>query len=73
MAASTLPAPGTEYGPCLDPCLHRDCVETRRMALARCDFCGDPIGYDVRYYRTDTGNDYAHAPCLETAIEEGRA
>ncbi len=50
MAASILPKPGTEVGPCISLCKHKDCAETRRMAEAECSCCGKPIGYDVRFY-----------------------
>lgn len=36
MAASTLPAPGTRFGPCEPQCSHIDCEATRKMAAAIC-------------------------------------
>lgn len=80
MAAATLPAPGTEYGPCDDEdCGHRDCTTTRWHRDSVCHWCGDPIGYETRYYRTDafpTMRDSAgrrfslvHARCEEEAAE----
>ena len=62
MAAYALAAPGSPNGPCLDPCEHTDCDETRRMAAALCRYCSEPIGYEVRAYY-DPGEGYAHAPC----------
>lgn len=68
MAATTLPAPGSEFGPCVEPCAHRDCEATREMAAAACVHCSQPIGYDVRFYRVDLTHPkglYAHARCEE--------
>lgn len=50
MAAGMLPLPGTEYGPCVSACEHRDCAATRTTAESVCPLCGDPIGYETRYY-----------------------
>jgi hypothetical protein len=55
MAASTLPRPGTENGPCEEPCEHRDCALTRRMANTDCAICHIRIGYDRRFYQKDYG------------------
>jgi hypothetical protein len=69
MAAGTLSAPGTEYGPCDSSCAHLDCAETRRQAETPCFLCHEPIGYERRFYRDrhiSTGAwRYAHAACLE--------
>lgn len=75
MAAGTLPAPGTEYGPC-EPknsgrgmqltCGHVDCEATRRQAAAACRLCGAPIGYDRRYFVDD--HEPVHASCLEATL-----
>lgn len=67
MAAGRLPAPGTDLGPCAEPCQHVDCAETRRMAESACEDCGKPIGYDVRFYNTGPG--LIHASCLEDRLE----
>ena len=50
MAAAETPAPGTEYGPCVEDCAHRDCTCSRREAATLCRLCGKPIGYQVRWY-----------------------
>lgn len=70
MAAGSLPAPGTEYGPCVEACEHRDCAATRRMLEAPCRICGEPIGHERRFY-DETDRDTApaqlvlvHAVCL---------
>ena len=83
MAAGRLPAPGTELGPCDPPtCIHRDCAETRRMAESACVSCGEPIGYEVRFYDHQRGElapgggirtGLAHAECLEAAVDRERA
>lgn len=73
MAAGTLPAPGSEHGPCIKPCEHRDCVASRATASATCSWCDEPIGWDTRFYAGDNPGEYVHALCEELAIEEGRA
>jgi hypothetical protein len=67
MAAATLPEPGTKFGPCIT-CQHRDCAETRAMAAHPCRLCGQPIGYNTRFYQDPTSADphvLVHARCLE--------
>ncbi|MFA5385101.1 MAG: hypothetical protein WC364_10630 [Eubacteriales bacterium] len=63
MAAGKIAAPGTEYGPCKEPCSHTDCASSRSMAEAECIHCGKPIGYETSCYSTETG--FAHAKCEE--------
>lgn len=71
MAAGTLPAPGTELGPCLDEaCGHTDCALTREMAAKFC-ICDEPIGYGTRFYAYGAGG-LNHARCVEQAEEAGR-
>ncbi len=77
MAAGTLPKPGkkirdyrsgkqTEIGPCVAPCQHIDCAETRRMAATPCALCLTPIGYETRFYiQGDHDRELVHAACLE--------
>lgn len=73
MAAGTLPAPGTELGPCKDGCQHIDCGMMRREADQDCRLCGKPIGFETRYYKDPdpmrTGG-VVHARCLEAEIEQ---
>ena len=71
MAASALPAPGSEYGPCAEPCAHTDCAHTRGMAAAVCPLCEKPIGYERRFYNEGEpgGFDLVHALCLEDDLE----
>jgi len=66
MAAAWLSKPGTEYGPCPDPCKHTDCQATRDMAAALCHVCEEPIGYDRRFYFEPKTKRYVHAICLES-------
>jgi hypothetical protein len=67
MAAGYLGKPGTELGPCLKPCIHRDCQHSRLIAAHPCAICNKPIGYETAYYIDDgTPN---HAACLEMEIE----
>lgn len=76
MAATALPRPGTEYGPCAEPCAHRDCAASRRMADEVCRFCGEAIGYETYFYddpQKPEGDSLVrglvHAPCLERSLE----
>jgi hypothetical protein len=74
MAAGVLAEPGTEYGPCTDPCEHIDCAETRRMAAGKCRLCWKPIGYGRRFYVDPVSAGtinlrYVHASCFETESE----
>ena len=70
MAAITVPAPGTKYGPCGEPCSHRDCAESRRMAAVVCRFCDESIGYERRFYNEGAPGSYdlVHAVCLEESV-----
>lgn len=69
MSASTLPSPGTKFGPCEpeEKCSHRDCAELRNMAEATCHYCGLSIGWDRRFYSDATG-ELMHADCLEDEL-----
>lgn len=53
MAAGSLPAPGTKYGPCKKTCAHADCAAARREAAAICRICGEAIGYENAFYQED--------------------
>ena len=57
MASGFLPEPGKvvrgeEIGPCVKPCQHKDCAQTRQMAAAPCIHCGEPIGYETAFVQT---------------------
>ena len=52
MGYGILSGPGTDHGPCESECEHRDCAGTRAMAAAPCKHCGEPIGYDTKFYDT---------------------
>lgn len=71
MAATTLPQPGTEYGPCPEPCDHIDCKQTREIANSICTLCKKPIGYNTRFYVDPDIEEksYVHALCLEKKYE----
>ena len=71
MAAGSIPKPGTKYGPCVTPCIHRDCASSREIATGQCALCHCLIGYDRAFYSQDQG--YVHASCLETQIEQEQA
>ena len=68
MAAGRLPFPGTKYGPCNEPCSHKDCNETERMSESTCKYCTKKIGYETRFYQLED-NTLVHAACHEEAIE----
>lgn len=65
MAAISNPAPGTEYGPCIEPCAHGDCRNIRDEASAPCTICSEPIGYDRPFYvdRYDGPARFKHFDC----------
>ena len=52
-----LSKPGTECGPCVGKCKHKDCAENRSMAATPCVYCDKPIGYDTKYYSDTTYDD----------------
>ncbi len=77
MAASFISSPGTQFGPCIEPCHHTDCHALRLVAESSCTYCHEPIGYEKRYYHlgenaVDETNIYAHAVCVDEALEAGR-
>ena len=72
MAAVTIPAPGTEFGPCLCPeCGHVDCAESRRQASTLCDICRLPIGYSNRFYQHDEWKVLTHQLCYMRKLDPG--
>lgn len=73
MAAGVLPNPGTELGPCVGRCRHKDCAQTRRDAVTPCRFCAVPVGYEHSFYRSRLTGELAHAACLEDATERNDA
>lgn len=67
MAAGSLPKPGTEFGPCMEPCVHEDCALTRKMAESECYECKKPIGYDRRFFdHRERG--LCHESCAHEAL-----
>lgn len=64
MAATAQPAPGTEFGPCIDEsCGHLDCAESRQLAATPCSVCGDAIGYEKRFFQRDNWTVLTHLLC----------
>jgi hypothetical protein len=65
MAAISIPAPGTEYGPCKEACKHIDCEANRSDAAALCSLCKDPIGFETPFYvdRFDGPPVFKHFKC----------
>ncbi len=79
MAAGTMSAPGTEYGPCVDEnCGHTTCDETRRMVGLECRYCETPIGYDRRFFNDTLRTQplwsvLVHELCAYEAIDAANA
>lgn len=63
MAPGSLPAPGTEFGPCAEACAHRDCNVTRADAAKLCNVCTKPIGYNTLFFQEDGWKKLTHARC----------
>ncbi len=63
MGTTTIGAPGTPYGPCLEDCRHKECAELRDIASAQCSICGSTIGY-LRPFTEDHGG-LAHSACVD--------
>lgn len=70
MAPGKLAKPGTKYGPCAEPCNHRDCKITRRMAEMLCPHCSEPIGYEQFFY-DDPDLGLVHFSCMSEMVEDG--
>jgi hypothetical protein len=60
--------PGSEYGPCLSECKHRDCAASRTMVVIVCRICNQRIGYETRFYFEDN-NLPVHGLCLDEENE----
>ena len=69
MSTTTLSAPSTEYGPCLDPCGHIDCQEIRAIAQGNCTICSLTIGYEREIVMLPDGG-IAHAACYIDRLEK---
>jgi hypothetical protein len=69
MSTTTLSAPGSECGPCLDPCGHKDCQEIRHIAQSDCAICSLTIGYDREIMMLADG-EIAHYDCLFGVFEK---
>jgi hypothetical protein len=66
MGPSYLPKPGSTYGPCENQCNHISCRATREQAESLCRLCGEPIGYEICFYRDPVdAKRFTHAGCLE--------
>lgn len=65
MNLSVIPSPGRKFGPCLEPCIHRDCRQNRKIADARCPVCGGGIGFEEQFVVEGGGVGYIHRRCAE--------
>lgn len=73
MAWIIIPRPGTEYGPCVPTCAHRDCAANRRDAAAICRLCSEPIGCDVKCCSFDGDPALVHFRCALLLVDKERA
>ena len=55
-----------KYGPCPEPCQHRDCAEMREPDYSRCHRCGKDLNAGDRFYFEDGRP--AHASEVEAAV-----
>lgn len=69
MSTTTLNPPGSEYGPCLDPCGHNDCMNIRLVAQSNCAICSLTIGYGREIIMLEDSS-IAHVDCLEGVFEK---
>ena len=58
-------------------CAHTDCADTYEIAHAPCRYCGQPIGFDTRFYIAHRKNKdrtldpgYVHAVCYENSYKD---
>ena len=65
MVDGIFPNPGTERGPCIDPCNHMSCKLVRGMAERTCYICEEKIGYEMKFYDDRKFKTLTHAICLE--------
>ena len=65
MNAIGLPKPGTEHGPCSDPCNHVDCAATWAQSASPCGLCGASIGFALPIRYESAGAILTHAECAE--------
>lgn len=65
MSASWIPRPGGPFGPCRGECDHRECLDARRQADAKCELCPLPIGYEVPFFERESAG-FVHARCAES-------
>lgn len=65
MAAGILPAIGSKYGPCKEPCDHTDCAFTRKCAEGACRLCHGTIGYEKHFFtRNKDYTNLVHESCV---------
>jgi len=67
MNLSLIPQPGRKFGPCLEPCIHRDCRQNRNIAESVCPLCGGGIGFEEEFFVEGWGVGYVHRRCAEGA------
>ena len=71
-----LPAMGTKYGAC-ERCRHAECAAARKIARAKCNYCGKAIGFEVQYYdlwdESGKVGGYAHRECIGAELDEEEA
>jgi len=65
MNLSLIPQPGRKFGPCLEPCIHRDCRQNRTIADSHCPHCHGRIGFEQQFFVEGGGVGYVHRKCAE--------
>jgi hypothetical protein len=69
VAFRSIPLPGSQFGPCAVPCVHRDCAESRRIAEAICPGCKKQIGYQKNFTTAGGGAALWHFECYLAAAD----
>ncbi len=69
VAFGVIPLPGSKFGPCVVPCVHRDCAASRKTAGAACPGCGEKIGYQKSFTLGEGGEPW-HLSCYVAAVDQ---
>lgn len=61
--------PGTQFGPCADPCDCVHCATMKQHANAECPFCDGEIGYNRPFFTDGANNCYHTYNCTNMSAE----
>jgi hypothetical protein len=64
-----IPSPGTPEGPCRGSCNHPRCCAIRELALVRCAYCRQCVGFGARIVEDPP----AHVTCFNAAAAREHA